>query len=157
MRFWLLKTEPSVFSFADLLKAPRRTTGWGGVRNYQARNYLRDEIKKGDRALIYHSSADPPAVAGEAEVVREGHPDPTQFDRNDGDHYDPASSVESPRWYQVEVRALAALPHPVSLERIRRTPALRDMLLIRRGMRLSVQPVSREHYDVIVELGKTKG
>ena len=157
MRCWLLKTEPSVFSFDDLLRAPRRTTGWGGVRNYQARNFLRDELKKGDRALIYHSSADPAAVVGEAEVVREGHPDPTQFDRKDEDHYDPASTEEAPRWYQVEVRAVAKFAHPVTLERIRRTPALRDMLLIRRGMRLSVQPVGQADYDLIVKLGKTAG
>ena len=154
-RYWLLKTEPGVFSFADLQRAG--STGWGGVRNYQARNLLRDELKPGDRVLIYHSNAEPSAVAGLAEVVRGGHPDPTQFDQGDADHHDAKSSPDAPRWFQVEVRALAALKHPVSLERIKRTPALAAMLLVRRGMRLSVQPVAKAEYDAVVKLGKTPG
>jgi predicted RNA-binding protein with PUA-like domain len=154
-RYWLLKTEPSVFSFDDLLRAPRKTTGWGGVRNYQARNLLRDQMKKGDGVLIYHSSAEPTAVVGTAEVVREGHPDPTQFDRGD-DHYDPESRPDEPRWFQVEVRALEKLPHPVTLERIRRTPALAGMGLLRRGNRLSVQPVEEAEFRAILKLGQTE-
>jgi predicted RNA-binding protein with PUA-like domain len=152
-RYWLLKTEPSVFSFDDLLRSPRKTTGWGGVRNYQARNLLRDQMKKGDGVLIYHSSAEPTAVVGTAEVVREGHPDPTQFDRGD-DQYDPESRPDDPRWFQVEVRALEKLPHPVTLERIRRTRALAGMGLLRRGNRLSVQPVEEAEYRAILELGQ---
>ena len=151
MRHWLLKTEPRVFSFDDLLAAPRRTTGWGGVRNYQARNLLRDELKKGDRALIYHSNADPPCVVGEAEVVREGYPDPTQFDPGD-DHFDPGSTREAPRWYQVDVRALRKLGRPVPLPLIRETPALRNLPLIQRGQRLSVQPVGAAEYAAILAL-----
>ena len=150
-RYWLLKTEPSVFSFDDLLRAG--TTGWDGIRNYQARNFLRDQMKKGDALLIYHSSAEPTAVVGTAEVVREGHPDPTQFDRKD-DHYDPESRPEDPRWFQVEVRAVAKLPHPVTLERIKRTPALAGMNLLRRGNRLSVQPVEDAEFRAIVKLGQ---
>jgi len=150
-RYWLLKTEPSVFSFDDLLRAG--TTGWDGIRNYQARNFLRDQMKKGDGLLIYHSSAEPTAVVGTAEVVREGHPDPTQFDRKD-DHYDPESRPEDPRWFQVEVRAVAKLPHPVTLERIKRTPALAGMNLLRRGNRLSVQPVEDAEIRAIVKLGQ---
>ncbi|HKB77815.1 MAG TPA: EVE domain-containing protein [Myxococcales bacterium] len=150
-RYWLLKTEPSVFSFDDLLRAG--TTGWDGIRNYQARNFLRDQMKKGDGLLIYHSSAEPTAVVGTAEVVREGHPDPTQFDRKD-DHYDPESRPEDPRWFQVEVRAVAKLPHPVTLERIKRTPALAGMNLLRRGNRLSVQPVEEAEFRAIVKLGQ---
>jgi predicted RNA-binding protein with PUA-like domain len=150
-RYWLLKTEPSVFSFDDLLRAG--TTGWDGIRNYQARNFLRDQMKKGDGLLIYHSSAEPTAVVGTAEVVREGHPDPTQFDRKD-DHYDPESRAEDPRWFQVEVRAVAKLPHPVTLERIKRTPALAGMNLLRRGNRLSVQPVEEAEFRAIVKLGQ---
>jgi len=150
-RYWLLKTEPSVFSFDDLLRAG--TTGWDGIRNYQARNFLRDQMKKGDGLLIYHSSAEPTAVVGTAEVVREGHPDPTQFDRKD-DHYDPESRPEDPRWFQVEVRAVAKLPHPVTLERIKRTPALAGMNLLRRGNRLSVQPVEDAEFRAIVKLGQ---
>lgn len=151
MRHWLLKTEPQVFSFDDLLKSPKRTTGWGGVRNYQARNLLRDELKQGDRVLIYHSSAEPPHVAGEAEVVREGYPDPTQFDPED-DHYDAAASKESPRWYQVDVRAVRKLGKPVPLPLIRETSALRKMALVQRGQRLSVQPVTADEYETILAL-----
>lgn len=151
-RYWLLKTEPSVFSFDDLVRAG--TTGWDGIRNYQARNFLRDQMKQGDGLLIYHSSAEPTAVVGTAEVVREGHPDPTQFDRKD-DHYDPESRPQDPRWFQVEVRAVAKLPHPVTLERIKRTPALAGMNLLRRGNRLSVQPVEEAEFRAIVKLGQT--
>ena len=152
MNYWLLKTEPSAFSFDDLLEAPRKTTGWGGVRNYQARNSLRDEMKKGDLALIYHSNADPSAVVGIAEVVREGHPDPTQFDSRDEDHYDAASTPEAPRWFQVEVKALRKLKRPVSLEEIKGTKALQGMLLVQRS-RLSVQKVSKSDFEAIVRLG----
>jgi predicted RNA-binding protein with PUA-like domain len=155
-KYWLLKTEPSTFSFDDLLRSPRKTTGWNGVRNYQARNYLRDEMKKGDGVLIYHSSSDPTAVVGTAEVVREGHPDPTQFERGD-DHYDPDSRPDDPRWFQVEVRAVEKLPHPVTLERIKRIPQLTQMGLLRKGNRLSVQPVTEEEFRAIVKLGQTPG
>ena len=152
----MLKTEPSAFSFDDLLRAPRKTTSWGGVRNYQARNLLRDEMKNGDGVLIYHSSADPTAVVGTAEVVREGHPDPTQFDRAD-DHYDPDSRADDPRWFQVEIRAVEKLPHPVTLERIKRTPHLAGMGLLRKGNRLSVQPVTEAEFRAIVKLGQNAG
>jgi len=135
MKYWLLKTEPSAYSFDDLLRDG--TTLWSGVRNYQARNILRDEMKRGDRALIYHSSADPTAVIGVAEVVREGHPEPGETD-----------------WFQVELKALQKLPRPVTLAEIRKTPALKDMLLIRRGMRLSVQPVTKAQYDAILKLAE---
>jgi len=118
MRHWLLKTEPEAFSFDDLLRAPRKTAGWDGVRNYQARNFLRDEMKKGDRVLIYHSNADPPSVVGVAEIVREGYPDPTQFDAKN-DHYDPAAREDDPRWFQVDVKAVQKLRRPVSLDELR--------------------------------------
>jgi predicted RNA-binding protein with PUA-like domain len=154
-RYWLLKTEPQTFSFDDLLHAPARTTGWNGVRNYQARNFLRDAMKKGDRVLIYHSSADPPAVVGEAEVVREGYPDPTQFDRKD-DHFDADSAPDEPRWYQVDVRALRKLTQEVPLSLIRETPALRKMALVQPGQRLSVQPVTEAEYETVVALGGAK-
>ncbi len=152
MRHWLLKTEPGVFSFDDLLQAPDQTTGWNGIRNYQARNFLRDQMEEGDRVLIYHSSADPPAVAGLAEVVRAGYPDPTQFDPKD-DHYDPESTRAAPRWYQVDLKAVRKLPRAVSLEEIRRTKALAKMPLVQRGQRLSVQPVGPEEYALIVRMG----
>ncbi len=150
---WLFKTEPQVFSFDDLVKSPRKTTGWGGVRNYQARNLLRDELKKGDRVLIYHSNAEPPCVVGEAEVVREGYPDPTQFDPRD-EHYDAGASPDAPRWYQVDVKAVRKLPKPVTLAVIRETPALRKMALVQRGQRLSVQPVAPGEYAAILALAE---
>ena len=152
MRHWLLKTEPETFSFDDLLRQPGKTTGWNGVRNYQARNFLRDEMKKGDQVLIYHSSAEPPSVVGLAEVVREGYPDPTQFDRKD-DHYDAESAHGAPRWYQVDVKALRKLDRPVSLADIRATKALAKMTLVQRGQRLSVQPVAPEEFALIVKMG----
>ncbi len=149
---WLLKTEPDVFSFDDLLKAPKKTTGWSGVRNYQARNFLRDALKNGDKVLVYHSNAEPSGVAGEAIVVREGYPDPTQFDRKD-DHYDPDSTPDAPRWFQVDIKAVRKLPRLVSLARIKATPALKKMVLVRPGSRLSVQPVEAHEYEAIVRLG----
>jgi len=154
MRHWLLKTEPEAFSFDDLLQAPRKTAGWDGVRNYQARNFLRDEMKKGDRALIYHSNADPPAVVGVAEIVREGYPDPTQFDAKH-DHYDPAARKDAPRWFQVDVKALQKLRRPLPLDELRGVKALSKMPLLQRGQRLSVQPVGEREFELILELGGT--
>jgi len=153
MRHWLLKTEPGVFSFDDLLQAPDQTTGWNGIRNYQARNFLRDEMKEGDRVLIYHSSADPPAVAGLAEVVKAGYPDPTQFDSKD-DHYDSESTPGAPRWYQVDVKGVRKLRRPVSLQEIRETKALSKLPLVQRGQRLSVQPVGEKEFAVIIRMGE---
>ncbi len=153
MRHWLLKTEPSVFSFDDLLEAPGRTTGWDGVRNFQARNFLRDAMKKGDRVLVYHSNAEPPAVVGIAEVVREGYPDPTQFDPRDG-HYDEGSKRDDPRWYQVDVRAVRKLPRAVTLDEIRREKALAKMALVQRGQRLSVQPLTPGEFERVVKMGE---
>jgi predicted RNA-binding protein with PUA-like domain len=152
MRHWLLKTEPESFSFDDLLRAPRKTAGWDGVRNYQARNFLRDGMKKGDLALIYHSNADPPAVVGVAEVVREGYPDPTQFEKGH-DHYDPGARKDAPRWFQVDVKAVRRLGRPVSLDELRSLKALAKMPLLQRGQRLSVQPVGEGEFALILELG----
>jgi predicted RNA-binding protein with PUA-like domain len=153
MRHWLLKTEPGSFSFDDLLQLPGRTTGWDGVRNYQARNFLRDAMKKGDRVLIYHSSTEPPAVVGIAEIAREGYPDPTQFDAKH-DHYDAESDPKEPRWFQVDVKAVRKLARPVTLEEIRQTKALAKMPLLQRGQRLSVQPVAADEYERIVRMGE---
>lgn len=148
-----MKTEPGTFSFDDLLRAPRKTTGWDGVRNYQARNFLRDEMKKGDRVLIYHSGSDSKAVVGIAEIVREGHPDPTQFDP-ENDHHDPDSPREEPRWFQVEVRAVEKLAHPVTLEQMKASSELREMQLLQRGNRLSVLPVADAEFRAVVRMGK---
>ncbi len=150
-RFWLMKSEPDVFSIHDLRLAPRQTTCWDGVRNYQARNLLRDEIRVRDGVLFYHSSAEPPGIAGEAVVVREGYPDFTAFDPNDP-HYDPKSDPKNPTWYMVDVRFVRACKTPISLDHLKSIPKLKDMLVVRRGIRLSVQPVTSREWDVIMAL-----
>lgn len=154
-RHWLLKSEPDVFSYADLERAPRRTTSWGGVRNYQARNLLRDELAVGDLVLYYHSNAEPSGVAGIARVVRAGYPDPTQFDPAD-DYFDPASTREAPRWFAVDVQAHEPLPRFVALEELRAEPRLAGMVLLQRS-RLSVQPVTPAQWEVVLALGGLGG
>jgi predicted RNA-binding protein with PUA-like domain len=155
MAYWLFKSEPSCYSFADLMAAPDRTTGWDGVRNFQARNFLRDEIKVGDGVLFYHSSADPPALAGFAKVVRAGHPDPTAFDPK-ADHYDPKSDADDPVWYQVSIRAERAIDPPLELPRLRTVAALQGMELLRKGSRLSIQPVTAAEWKAIVALARAR-
>ena len=150
-QYWLLKTEPSTFSFDDLWKAPKRTSFWDGVRNFQARNTLRDRMKKGDLVFIYHSSADPTGIAGIAEVAREGYPDATAFDAADS-HYDPKSKRESPTWFGVDVRAIERIDPIITLEELRRTRGLEKMVLLQKGSRLSVQPVSAAEWSVIRSL-----
>lgn len=156
MRHWLLKSEPEVFSFGDLLRAPQRTTSWGGVRNYQARNLLRDELARGDLVLFYHSSCAPSGVAGIARVVRPGYPDPTQFDARDPAH-DPHSPRTAPRWFAVDVQALAGLPRFVPLPALRAEPRLAEMVLLRRGSRLSVQPVTPAEARIVLSMGGWNG
>lgn len=152
VRYWLFKSEPDVFSFDDLLAAPRQRTQWDGVRNYQARNLLRDEVKLGDGVLFYHSNADPPGVAGIAEVVREAYPDPAQFDPKDP-HYDAQSDRSTPRWYVVDVVAVAKLAEFVSLPWMRSNKALSSMNLLQRGNRLSIQPVSSAEWEIVLKAG----
>ena len=154
-RHWLLKSEPETFSFDDLWRAAKRTTSWGGVRNYQARNLLRDELAVGDLALFYHSSTDPSGVAGVARVVRAGYPDPTQFEP--GPSRDPESPRDDPRWYAVDVQALGRLPRFVPLAELRAEPRLAGMVLLRRGSRLSVQPVTASEWRIVLSLGEWKG
>jgi len=149
--YWLLKTEPTTFSFDDLWAAPKRTTFWDGVRNFQARNTLRDKMKKGDLVFIYHSSADPTGIVGIAEVAKEGYPDATAFDPKDS-HYDPKSKPESPSWFGVDVKALKKIDPIITLEELRRTKGLEKMVLLQRGSRLSVQPVSESEWNVINKL-----
>ena len=151
MAYWLFKSEPDCFSFADLCDAPGRTTGWDGVRNFQARNFLRDDMKVGDGVLYYHSGANPPAIAGIAEIVEEGHPDPTAFDPS-SDHPDPKSTPDAPTWYQVKIRAVRPAEPPLPLPRLREVAALAEMELLRKGSRLSIQPVRPEEWAAIVAL-----
>jgi predicted RNA-binding protein with PUA-like domain len=151
VRHWLFKTEPTSFSFGDLWNAPGRTTSWDGVRNFQARNTLRDEVKPGDLVFIYHSSTDPTGIVGIAEVVRGGYPDPTAFDPKDH-HYDPKSKPDAPSWYMVDIRAVKALPRLITLEELRKVKGLEKMVLLQRGSRLSIQPVRPEEWEVIMSL-----
>ena len=150
--FWLFKSEPDVFSWADLCAAPARTTSWEGVRNYQARNLLRDEMKLGDGVLFYHSNAKPQVVMGTAVIVREGYPDSAQFDPTSA-YYDPTSSPEDPRWIMVDIQADRPFTRPLSLPELKANPALEGLMLVQRGARLSVQPVSKAHWDIITRLG----
>lgn len=151
-RYWLFKSEPSEFSFDDLARAPQQTTFWDGVRNYQARNLLRDEIQIGDGVLFYHSSTDPTAVVGTAEVVRAGYPDHTQFDPKSS-HFDEGAKREEPRWYMVDIRLARRFAQPVALATLKQTPELAGMTLLQRGSRLSVQPVSAAEWEIVCRLG----
>ena len=154
-RYWLMKSEPSVFSIDDLASAKDQTTRWDGVRNYQARNLLRHDIAIGDGVIFYHSSADPPAAAGTAKIVRAGYPDPTQFDPRDG-HFDRDSQRDDPRWFSVDIKFESKFVRPVTLAELRAAPALKDMVLLRRGSRLSVQPVTAGEWKQIVKMGARK-
>jgi predicted RNA-binding protein with PUA-like domain len=156
MAYWLFKSEPECFSFADLMACPKRTTGWDGVRNYQARNFLRDSVKKGDGVLFYHASADPPSIAGIAEVVKESHPDPTAFDPK-AQHFDPKSDPKDPTWVQVSIRGLRAIDPPLGLPHLRTIAALGKMELLRKGSRLSIQPVTAQEWAAVLELADGKG
>lgn len=151
MAYWLFKTEPGCFSFDDLQSRPNMTEHWDGVRNFQARNFLRDQVKVGDRVLFYHSNIPEPSVVGVAEVVRGGYPDFTALDPN-GEHFDPKASPANPIWYMVDVRYLAPLPRPVTLERIKGNPLLAAMPLVSRS-RLSIQPVTPDEWHMILSMG----
>ncbi len=150
-RHWLLKTEPESFSITDLAESPKQTTYWDGVRNYQARNFMRDQMQVGDRVLFYHSNAEPPAVVGVAEVVSEAYPDHTAWDPTNH-HYDPASTRENPVWQMIDVRFVEAFAEPLSLDLLRQAAGLEEMELLRKGSRLSVQPVSAEEFRIVLEL-----
>lgn len=150
-RTWLFKTEPTSFSFDDLLAAPLARTHWDGVRNHQARNLLRDEVKRGDLVFVYHSSAEPTGIAGLARVVGESTADPTQFDPRD-EHFDPKSTPTAPTWVQVEIEALARLPRFVELAALKREPRLARMRVVQRGSRLSIQPVDPAEARVVFAL-----
>ena len=153
MNYWLMKTEPSTFGIDHLAKKSRKTAMWDGVRNYQARNMLRDDFKKGDLAFIYHSSTDETGIAGIMQVVRTAYPDPTQFDKKN-DHSDPASKREAPRWFVVDVQLKRRFKRVITLDELRAHEAreLDGMLLLKRGNRLSITPVSEAHWQFILSL-----
>lgn len=154
MNYWLLKSEPDVFGVRDLAARPRRTGHWDGVRNYQARNFLRDDMKKGDLGFFYHSSCAQPAIAGIVEIVRAGYPDPTALDPKSPQH-DPRSTLENPIWYMVDVRLKRILDPPVTLKRLKAHAELRGMRLLARGNRLSILPVTRHEWATILKLAES--
>ena len=149
--YWLFKSEPGAYSFNDLVVDG--VAEWDGVRNFQARNMLRDDIKAGDGVLFYHSSSKPLAIIGTAKVVKEGYPDFTAWDP-DSDHPDPRSTVDHPIWYMVDLQAEERFLNPVTRDMIKMVPGLSDMLLLRRGIRLSIQPVTAIEWQIILEMGR---
>jgi predicted RNA-binding protein with PUA-like domain len=149
-----MKSDPGTFSWGDLEARPARTTCWDGIRNYQARNYLRDEVRAGDGVLFYHSQTDK-AVMGTAKVAKAGHPDPTQFDPKHAG-YDAAARRENPTWFAVDLKWESAFTTPVTLDAMRRAPGLEQMGLLRKGSRLSVQPVTAKEWKIVVGLGTAK-
>lgn len=150
MNYWLFKSEPDVFSFDDLMQAPDRRTFWDGVRNYQARNLLRDRVAVGDGVLYYHSNADPQSIVGIARVVRTGYPDPTAFDPTHP-HFDPNSKPDNPSWYMVDIEAVTPLPHPLTLPQLKSAKPLERMVLLN-NTRLSVQPVTAPEWRAILAM-----
>lgn len=151
MKYWLIKSEPDVYSIADLKK--HTTTWWEGVRNYQARNFMQQEMAPGDLVLFYHSNAEPSGIAGIAKVTKRAAPDKTQFDIK-SEYYDKKSSLESPRWFCVEVGFVSAFKNLIPLANLRQDKSLADMMLLQKGSRLSVQPVSKKHFDYIQKMGE---
>lgn len=149
---WLMKSEPDVFSLDDLKNCPKKTEPWDGIRNYQARNFMRDDMKKGDVVLFYHSNCKEPGIVGLAEIASSSaYPDPTQFDKK-SNYFDPKSDPDNPRWLLVDVRYKKTFKRPVTLKEIKAHPVLKDMKVAQRGMRLSIQPVEQEHFEIIKAL-----
>ena len=151
-RYWLFKSEPTNYSFQDLLGEEDRTAEWDGVRNYQVRNFMRDEMKVGDGVLFYHSSAKPTAVMGTATVVKEAYPDSTAWEPG-AKYYDPKSNPDDPTWLMVDIVADQEFNRPVTLQEIKQNPKLQGMMVVKRGVRISIQPVSKEDWDEIIALG----
>ncbi len=149
-QYWLMKSEPDVFSIDDLKKA--KVDHWDGVRNYQARNFMQKQMKKGDGVLFYHSNAKPPGIAGLAQVAREAYPDHTAFDP-ESKYYDPKSDPESPRWFMVDVSFVKKFKHFIPLDTLKQIPGLKSMMVIKKGVRLSIQPVSAAEWKIVNRLG----
>ena len=153
MSYWLMKSEPETFSIDDLKARPKRTTHWDGVRNYQARNFLRDGMQRGDLAFFYHSNCEEPGIAGIVKIVKTGYPDHTAFDKNDK-HFDPQSDRTNPRWYMVDVQFQRKLKRTLTLAELKKysNGALEGLALLKRGNRLSITPVSAAHWNFIPQL-----
>ena len=153
MKYWLMKCEPSAYTIDDLERDG--STSWEGVRNYQARNFMRDEMKRGDKVLFYASNADPSGVTGVAEVSREAYPDRFAVQKGHK-YYDEKSSADNPIWYMVDIAFAERFPHIVSLETLKQTPGLEEMMVTKKGSRLSIQPVTKQEFDLVVKLGRKR-
>lgn len=153
MQYWLLKSEPDCFSIDDLSRKSKQTSPWDGVRNYQVRNMLRDEMQVGDLGFFYHSSCTPPGIAGIVTVVKAGYPDHTAWDIH-SDHFDPKSTPDQPRWYMVDVKLVEKFPRLITLDEIKQNPALTTMLINRKGNRLSITPVSAAEWKAVLKMVK---
>lgn len=153
-RYWLVKSEPDSYSLDDLRRDG--STYWDGVRNYQARNFMRDDMQVGDGVLYYHSRTKPPAIVGLARVSKEAYPDPTQFDPDD-DYYDPKATEEEPRWVVVDLEFVTEFEEPITRDQLKEEDALEDMLVLQRGQRLSVMPVDEKHWKHICEMAGVEG
>lgn len=151
MNYWLFKSEPDAFSIDDLAACPRQTDHWDGIRNYQARNLMRDDMRKGDLGFFYHSSCAVPGIVGTVRIVREAYPDHTALDPT-SPYYDPKSTEDTPRWLMVDVALKRKFKQPITLKTLKQTPSLAGMNLLKRGNRLSVQPVAREEWDLILSM-----
>ncbi len=151
-KYWLVKSEPEAFSVDDLAESENQTTYWDGVRNYQARNFIRDEMKIGDKVLFYHSNTNPNAVVGICEVIKDAYADHTQFDP-DNKHFFPSSTPENPTWFMVDIKLVKKLKRPVTLAEIKENDKLKDMRLVQKGNRLSVMPVTKAEFDEIIKIG----
>lgn len=152
MNYWLFKSEPDEYSIDDLAAEPGRVGRWDGIRNYQARNFLRDQVAAGDAVFFYHSACKVPAIVGTAEVVRAAYPDPAQFDPQ-SKYFDPRASADKPRWFCVDIHWLSQFARPVPLAEIKQNPALSEMVLVRQG-RLSIQPVTADEWKTVLALGE---
>lgn len=150
MNYWLLKTEPTTFGINNLERAAKQTTHWEGVRNYQARNFLRT-MQKGDQAFFYHSNCKTPGIVGVVEIIKEAYPDQTAFDP-ESPYYDPKSSTENPRWYRVDIKLIEVSNEIITLETLKSQPLLENLALVKRGSRLSVMPVSVKEWKIIMSL-----
>jgi predicted RNA-binding protein with PUA-like domain len=151
-KYWLIKTDPADFSLEDLKKCNNQTTCWDGVRNYQARNFIRDEMKSGDDVLFYYSQSEPNAVFGICTIVKDAYPDPSQFDPKDK-HYFPSADPANPPWYAVDIKYVKEFKKPISLSDIKANNKLKNMRLIQRGNRLSIMPVTKDEFDEILKMG----
>jgi predicted RNA-binding protein with PUA-like domain len=153
MNYWLFKSEPETFGIDHLMKRPKQTEPWDGVRNYQARNMLRDDIKVGDKGFFYHSNCTPPGIVGTIEVVKAGYPDPSALNP-DSKYYDPKSTVDNPRWFMVNVHFIKKFDRIISLDELKQHPLLENMVVTRRASRLSITPVSKEEWKIISDMRK---